>query len=47
METQYKMMDVPANDGFLMTGMGGRVQFFGEDKLSFTKLAARGDRREG
>lgn len=31
------------NDGFLMTAGGGRVQFFGEDKLSFTKLAATGD----
>ncbi|MFK7819528.1 MAG: LamG-like jellyroll fold domain-containing protein [Planctomycetaceae bacterium] len=28
------------NDGFLMTGMGGRVQFVGEEKLSFTKLDA-------
>lgn len=33
-------MQVNNNDGFLMTGMGGRIQFLGEDKLSFTKLAA-------
>ncbi|TWU58484.1 G8 domain protein [Rubripirellula tenax] len=33
-------MNVTDNDGFLMTAMGGRVQFYGEDKLSFTKLAA-------
>lgn len=26
------------NDGFLMTGGTGRIQFYGEDKLSFTKL---------
>ncbi|MEM7316109.1 MAG: G8 domain-containing protein, partial [Planctomycetota bacterium] len=31
-------MEIPKNDGFLMTGMGGRFQFYGEDKLSFTKL---------
>ncbi len=30
---------VTNNDGFLMTGMGGRIQFYGNDKLSFTKLA--------
>jgi len=28
------------NDGFLMTAMMGRVQFYGAEKLSFTKLAA-------
>lgn len=33
-------MNVADNDGFLMTAMGGRVQFYGEDKLSFTKLSA-------
>lgn len=27
------------NNGFLMAGMNGRIQFVGEDKLSFTKLA--------
>ena len=27
-------MTVSDNDGFLMTTMGGRVQFYGEDKLS-------------
>lgn len=31
--------NVPHNDGFLMTAMEGRVQFYGEEKLSFTKLA--------
>lgn len=33
-------MNVMNNDGFLMTAMGGRVQFYGQDKLSFTKLSA-------
>ncbi|MFK7738002.1 MAG: G8 domain-containing protein, partial [Pirellulaceae bacterium] len=33
-------MEVRNNDGFLMTGMMGRVQFYGEEKISFTKLAA-------
>ena len=33
-------MDIMNNDGFLMTAGGGRIQFFGEDKLSFTKLSA-------
>ncbi|MEM7317014.1 MAG: G8 domain-containing protein, partial [Planctomycetota bacterium] len=33
-------MNVSSNDGFLMTAMGGSIQLFGEDKLSFTKLAA-------
>lgn len=28
------------NDSFLMVASGGRLQFFGEEKLSFTKLAA-------
>ena len=36
-------MQVNNNDGFLMTGMRGRIQFYGEDKLSFTKLAATFD----
>ena len=31
---------VTDNDGFLMTATGGRIQFYGEDKLSFTKLSA-------
>ncbi|MEL7497651.1 MAG: G8 domain-containing protein [Planctomycetota bacterium] len=30
---------VKANDGFLMTASTGRIQFFGEDKVGFTKLA--------
>ena len=33
-------MPVMNNDGFLMTAGQGRIQFFGEEKLSFTKLAA-------
>ena len=33
------MMEINNNDGFLMTGGGGRVQFYGAEKLSFTKLA--------
>lgn len=34
------MMPVSNNDGFLMTAGGGRIQFYGKEKLSFTKLAA-------
>ena len=30
---------VTDNDSFLMVGGGGRLQFFGKEKLSFTKLA--------
>ncbi len=33
-------MTITNNDSFLMACNGGRLQFFGEDKLSFTKLAA-------
>ena len=32
-------MNISNNDGFLMTAGMGRIQFFGQDKLSFTKLA--------
>ena len=32
-------MNIQNNDGFLMAGGGGRIQFFGEDKLPFTKLS--------
>ena len=32
-------MTITANDGFLMTGKDSRVQFYGADKLSFTKLS--------
>ncbi|TWU28688.1 G8 domain-containing protein [Bythopirellula polymerisocia] len=38
-ETASGTMQISDNDGFLMTAMGGRLQFFGEEKLSFTKLA--------
>jgi hypothetical protein len=38
--TNPDTMAVTDNDGFLMTAMGGRVQFYGEDKPSFTKLSA-------
>ncbi len=31
--------DLKNNDGFLMTAGQGQIQFFGEEKLSFTKLA--------
>ncbi len=37
--TMPDTMTVQDNDGFLMTAMQGRIQFYGEDKLSFTKLA--------
>ncbi|MGB7326894.1 MAG: G8 domain-containing protein, partial [Rubripirellula sp.] len=33
-------MTIKKNDGFLMTAGMGRVEFFGDDKISFTKLAA-------
>lgn len=39
-ETATGTMNVNSNDGFLMTAMGGRLQFFGADKVTFTKLAA-------
>ncbi|MEO2032590.1 MAG: right-handed parallel beta-helix repeat-containing protein [Planctomycetaceae bacterium] len=39
-ETTMGTIDVNNNDGFLMTSMGGRLQFFGKDKITFTKLAA-------
>ncbi len=31
-------LNIQNNDGFLMAAGGGRLQFFGEDKISFTKL---------
>ncbi len=31
-------LNVKNNDGFLMAAGGGRLQFFGEERLSFTKL---------
>jgi hypothetical protein len=31
-------MNITDNDAFLMAAGGGRLQFFGEDKVSFTKL---------
>lgn len=43
-ETATGTMNVIDNDGFLMTAMGGRLQFFGEEKLSFTKLAETANR---
>ncbi|MGY6631389.1 MAG: right-handed parallel beta-helix repeat-containing protein [Wenzhouxiangella sp.] len=33
------LMTVLDNDGFLMTAMGGRLEMYGQDKISFTKLA--------
>lgn len=36
-------MTLTDNDGFLMTAGGGSVQFYGEERLSFTKLAATVD----
>ncbi len=32
-------MNMNNNDGFLMAAGGGRLQFFGEERLSFTKLS--------
>ena len=37
-ETATGTMQINNNDGFLMTGMGGSLQLYGEEKLSFTKL---------
>ena len=37
-ETATGTMLISNNDGFLMAAMGGRLQFFGQDKISFTKL---------
>lgn len=39
-ETAMGTMQINNNDGFLMAAGGGRLQFFGEEKLSFTKLGA-------
>lgn len=38
-ETAMGSMQIVDNDGFLMAAGGGRLQFFGENKLTFTKLA--------
>ncbi|MEM6391747.1 MAG: carbohydrate-binding domain-containing protein, partial [Planctomycetota bacterium] len=38
-ETAMGSMQIMNNDGFLMAAGGGRLQFFGEEKLSFTKLS--------
>jgi hypothetical protein len=38
-ETATGTMSITNNDGFLMTAMGGSLQFYGDQKLSFTKLA--------
>ncbi|MEO1983279.1 MAG: carbohydrate-binding domain-containing protein, partial [Fuerstiella sp.] len=42
-ETATGTMSVSDNDGFLMAVGGGRLQFFGEEKLSFTKLGTTAD----
>ncbi|MEM1011615.1 MAG: G8 domain-containing protein, partial [Planctomycetota bacterium] len=39
-ETAMGSMQIMNNDGFLMAAGGGQLQFFGEEKLSFTKLAS-------
>ncbi|WP_197527044.1 LamG-like jellyroll fold domain-containing protein [Pirellulimonas nuda] len=39
-ETATGALQVSDNNAFLMAAGGGRLQFFGEEKLSFTKLAA-------
>jgi len=38
-ETAMGTMQINDNDGFLMTAMGGSLQFYGDEKLSFTKLS--------
>jgi hypothetical protein len=38
-ETAMGSMTISDNDSFLMAAGGGRLQFFGEEKLPFTKLA--------
>ncbi|MEM6691220.1 MAG: G8 domain-containing protein [Planctomycetota bacterium] len=39
-ETAMGSMQITNNDGFLMAAGGGRLQFFGQEKISFTKLGA-------
>lgn len=39
-ETASGSMQVNDNNGFIMAAGGGRLQFYGKDKLSFTRLAA-------
>jgi len=39
-QTASGSLQISDNDSFLMAAGGGRLQFFGEEKLSFTKLAA-------
>ena len=39
-ETATGTTSLTDNNGFLMTASGGRLQFFGQDKISFTKLSA-------
>lgn len=38
-ETAMGTVQINDNDGFLMTAGGGRLQFYGDEKLSFTKLS--------
>lgn len=39
-ETATGSINITDNDGFLMAAMGGQLQLFGEDRVSFTKLGA-------
>ncbi|MEM9103667.1 MAG: carbohydrate-binding protein [Pseudomonadota bacterium] len=39
-ETAMGTMDIVNNNGFLMAAGGGSLQFYGENKLSFTRLSA-------
>jgi hypothetical protein len=40
-------MTISNNDSFLMVASGGKLQFFGEEKLSFTKLARTANANSG
>ena len=42
-ETATGSISISDNDSFLMAAGGGRLQFFGQEKLSFTKLATTAD----
>ncbi len=42
-ETASGFMQVNDNDGFLMTASGGRLNFHGDEKLAFTRLAETAD----
>ncbi|WP_221435647.1 carbohydrate-binding protein, partial [Algisphaera agarilytica] len=46
-ETATGTMQITDNDGFLMAAGGGRLQFFGQEKISFTKLGVTAEAGAG